>query len=231
MQRFAHSGDLGDIIYGLPAIRACGGGDLALFDMPGRTAHGMTPERAIRIIPLLEMQPYIHRAFFTESTVDHNINGFRDHPHGNLADRHLSSLGLSWRERDRKWIEVDRAIHAADVVICRTERYRNEHFPWDRVLKTYEGRLAFIGTAAEHRLFTEQFGDVPFTDLDNLLDVARVIAGSQLYIGNQTSATAIAEGLKHPYVMEVCPWCHHLAMFHRLGVAHGWDGNVELPEL
>ena len=230
-QRFAHSGDLGDIVYSLPTIRACGGGRLALFDMPGRTAHGMTQERAERIIPLLKAQRYIDDAFFTTDTIDHNINGFRDHPHGNLADKHLSTMGLSWRERDRKWLQIDKPTHAADVVICRTERYRNDQFPWGRVLQTYAGRIAFVGVEREHQVFVDQFGDVPLLKLDNLLDVARVIAGSRLYIGNYTAATAIAEGLKHPSVVEVCPYCHHLAMFHRLGVAHGWDSNVELPEL
>ena len=228
--QFAHSGDFGDIIYALPTIRACGGGRLALFDAPGKTAHGMNPRRAGIIIPLLKAQPYIEDAYFTTDAVDHAINGFRDHPHGNLSDKHLSTMGLSWRERDTKWLEVDRAVHAADVVICRSSRYNNPNFPWSRVLATYPGRCGFIGLADEHRHFTVRFGSVPYIRADNLLDVARIIAGSRLYIGNYTAATAVAEGLKHPSVVEVDPGCHMLGMFHRVGVAHGWDDNVELPQ-
>lgn len=231
-QRFAHSGDLGDIIYALPTIRACGGGRLALFHHPSnRTSHGMSQARANRIIPLLKLQPYIEDAFFTEDRIDHNINGFRDHRAGNTADNTLATMGLPPQERNRKWLEVE-PREEVEVVICRTERYQNPNFPWVSVLQKYQGRCGFIGMRHEYTLFTDQFGDnLPFVEAKNLLEVAQIIAGSKLYIGNYTSATAIAEGLKHTSVVEVYPPCHMPAMFHRIGVAHGWDGSVELPEL
>jgi hypothetical protein len=54
----AHSGDLGDIIYSLPAIRAKGPRSFTLF--PSReSSEIMTAQRAGAIIPLLQAQPYL----------------------------------------------------------------------------------------------------------------------------------------------------------------------------
>jgi hypothetical protein len=57
---FFHTGDLGDIIAALPAIRALGGGYLILGNRHGRGGRElMSPERFAVIEPLLSAQPYI----------------------------------------------------------------------------------------------------------------------------------------------------------------------------
>lgn len=58
----------------------------------------------------------------------------------------------------------------------------------------------------EHRQFCNCFGEVEYQPTKDLLEVAKLIAGSPLFIGNQSSAMAIAEGLKHPRVQEVADW-------------------------
>jgi hypothetical protein len=71
---------------------------------------------------------------------------------------------------------------------------------------------------------------VEFAATKNLLDVARLIAGSELFIGNQSSAGAVAEGLKHRSIQEVSlaiPDC----IFKRPSVQHVWDGRVDLPAI
>lgn len=51
---FFHSGDLGDVLYALPVIRAMGGGRLFLHDEPGvETTHRMSVDRVKLIGPLL----------------------------------------------------------------------------------------------------------------------------------------------------------------------------------
>src|SRR2546430_16669588 len=62
-RRFYHSGDLGDIIYALPAIRALGGGTLYLgpeirlpFKVRTRQQFNWTSFEALA--PLLRFQPY-----------------------------------------------------------------------------------------------------------------------------------------------------------------------------
>lgn len=232
MQNFSHSGDLGDIIYSLPTIRACGGGNLTLFHFPGRTAHGMSQEKTDRIKPLLECQDYIGEVKFSHEFIDHSINGFRNHrAAGNLADMHLATHGLDWTHRVKKWLTVD-PDSQAEVIINRTQRYNNHGFDWGAAVSKYAGKMAFIGSPEEHGIFVDQFGHVPYIHADNLLKVARLIAGCKLFIGNYSAPSAIAEGLKHPMVIEVCPdHNHQLAIFQRMGCILGWDRMVEWPDV
>lgn len=229
---FSHSGDLGDIIYALPAIRAAGGGILYLFDAPGKSAHGMSAEKVARIRPLLMRQPYIHDVVFRPDAPDHDLNGFRDHHGvGNLADMHLSTLELSWRERATRWLEVDYEITEYPIIFSRSPRYHNERFPWQRIRDTYARRAAFIGHPTEYGVFCQEFGDVPYARADNLLEVARIIAGCRLFIGNQSCPEAIAQGLKKRVILEVCPYYSHGSHFQRFGCLMGWDEKIELPSL
>lgn len=232
MQNFSHSGDLGDIIYSLPTIRACGGGNLTLFNFPGRTAHGMSPEKVARIKPLLECQDYIGTVRWSDGFIDHFLNGFRDHRSaGNLADMHLATHGLDWSHRAKKWLSVE-PDHRYDVIVNRTPRYNNPGFDWLSPVAKYAGRIAYIGSPEDHGLFCHHFGEIPYVDADNLLKVAQIIAGCKLFIGNYSAPAAIAEGLKHPMVIEVCPdHNHQLAIFQRMGCVLGWDARVEWPDV
>jgi hypothetical protein len=73
-------------------------------------------------------------------------------------------------------------------------------------------------------------GEVPHYKTKTLLEAARVIAGADLYVGNQTATHAIAEGLKKRIILEVWPEGPN-CIVHRPGVVHGWDQYVKLPEL
>jgi len=203
--RFTHSGDLGDIIYSLPTIRALGGGRLILFDSPALTHHGMSAQRASFIIPLLEAQPYITGVEFSEEPVeDTPLNHFREFgaTGRNLADMHLAAYGLPSRERDTPWLHVSEAIRTTPVVISRTPRYRTP-FPWQRVADKYREAITFIGLEREHQSFCRRYGDVEYRPTANLLEAARVIAGCDLFVGNQGSLSAIAHGLHQNQVLAI----------------------------
>lgn len=230
IKTFSHSGEYGDIIYSLPAIRAAGGGVLYLFHLPGRTAHGMSAHRAAQIRPLLLQQPYIVDVVYDPNAPDHDLNGFRDH-HGNLADQHLCTMGMSWQERSRKWLQVDTVAHSPPVIFARSPRYHNNLFPWKVIRDQYWECAAFIGHRDEHETFCREYGDIEYVQCDDLLQVARVIAGCRLFIGNQSCPAAIAEGLKHTMILEVCRETSHSCMFHRLGCIYGWDERIELPAI
>ena len=92
------------------------------------------------------------------------------------------------------------------VVINRTERYNNPYFPWAKIVQHYGSKIVFIGTPHEHDMFQRSFGLVEFVPTANMLVAARMIAGSALYMGNQSSCMCIAEGLKHPRIQESCLW-------------------------
>ena len=231
MNVFGHSGDLGDIIYSLPTIKALGGGKLFLFDSPGKTAHGMTPAKVDRIRPLLEAQDYIESVEWSDIRLETSLNGFRDHyGHGNLADMHLSTHGLDWRHRVEPWLSVEpRPI--AKVVMQRSARYHG-NFPWSDAVSVYGSEAVFIGLKDEHKAFCDQFGKVEHYDAQDFLELARVIAGSQWFIGNQSSPLAVAHGLKHRVIMEISPGgAQQHCVFQRADCIIVWDGKVEWPRV
>ena len=98
--------------------------------------------------------------------------------------------------------------------------------PWDK----YARDAVFVGLPDEHAAFCREVGPVTQYPTDDLLQVARVIAGAKLFVGNQSSPRAIAEGLKKPVVQEIFmhdPNC----CFNRPDEWDGRDGSVHLPEL
>lgn len=245
---FKHAGDAGDILYSMPTIRALGGGVLCLH-AERWTREPMTEEKVRSLRSLLITQPYIEDVRWLEpgEKVDVNLNDFRaayfrtfrnpDFPkQRNLCEWILRTHGCDPEEQHKQWLKVE-PIHVAPVIINRTGAgrqashiYRNWQFPWRRVVETYENQIAFVGTPAEYEDFCLRFGWAIRNHSETLLELAQVISGSDLFIGNQSCAYAIAEGLKKPAVLEVCPWLPN-CLFNRSDVIHGWDANIDLPPI
>jgi hypothetical protein len=120
------------------------------------------------------------------------------------------------------------------VIVNLTERYRNQSFRWKDVVKHYGDLILFVGLEHEHLYFCRDFGKVEHAKTDNLLQVAELIAGSELFIGNQSSAFAIAEGLKHRRIQEtslVFPDCIFPQAPGLPEVQHVANGEVRLPAI
>jgi hypothetical protein len=237
MNWFGHSGDMGDIIYALPTVRAVGGGVLYLYHQDGKTWHGMDANRAASLRSLLALQPYIEDVVFCPdghppAARDHDLNGFRDHgqPGRNLADMHLATHGFGPEHRNRPWLSVDYPVSDYPVIFARSLRCRNERFPWRQVGETYHGVAAFVGTNEEHGDFCRQIAPIPLVPTEDLLAVARVIAGSRLFVGNQSCPAAIAEGLKQTMILEVYPPLSNCC-FDRPGRINAWDRVAHLPAI
>jgi len=208
MNVFSHSGDIGDIIYSLPTIRACGGGELVLFNFPGRTSQPMSIERYLTLKPLLEFQSYIFKVRFTNNHEDSSLNGFRDHVRNgeNCADWHLCTHGLPWEARTTKWLTVPEPLVKNRTIIAWTPRYHCFDFPWTSVINKYGDDLGFLGYEQYYKEFCKIYNTnnkiINYIKTDNFLNVAQIIEGCSLYIGNLTSMTAIAEGLKKKIIIE-----------------------------
>ncbi len=90
------------------------------------------------------------------------------------------------------------------IIINRTERYTNPTINY-RFLKDYEGSILFSGVERERNIFCEQYNlNIPMLEASSFLEVAQAILQSKFFIGNQSSAFQIAEGLKHPRILETC---------------------------
>ena len=247
---FRHAGDLGDIIYFMPTMRAMGGGTLFI-EAAGYTRVALTPDRWCGLDLLLKQQPYVADVVAWDRRGVHvNGNDFRARMHEVLRKPHMAGPALNkhlahWMSdahgmprncMDAAWLTVT-PKRVAPVVVSRSgpgrashHVYHNPSFPWHRVWRKYGNKAVFVGTPEEHRLFCATCGELPHHPTANLLEVAEVIAGADLFIGNQSCPHAIAEGLKKNILLEVWPAGPNCLVY-RPGVTHWWRDEVELPDV
>lgn len=89
------------------------------------------------------------------------------------------------------------------IIINRTQRYFNNYTTYF-FLKKYEPYLIFAGLPKEREIFCKEWNlDMPLLEVDNFLQLAQEIDNCKFYIGNQSQAFQIAEGLKKQRVLEV----------------------------
>ncbi len=206
MKRFLHSGHIGDIIAFLPLMRKMGGGHIVVTD------HNSTPQlmmdgfRYESLKPLLEQQDYITGVSFEKDpkNIDFNVCGFRKYwGTGTIIEMQAKELGVE--PCIEKWLQVKPNLNLqGKIVCCRSTRYRNDLFPWRELIDKIRDRVVFIGVHDEYGDFVNRFGKVDRFLTNNCLDIAQAIAGSDMFIGNQSSPFWIAAGLYHPLIQETC---------------------------
>ena len=149
--------------------------------------------------------------------VTHNLDKFRPlfvgHP-ANYTDTYCMAMGVNNPDSRKKisdgpWLSVPspKSIEGKPFVVNRTQR------GWtapgcNPVYKTWldEGidkQSIFIGLEEEWEAFKELTSwDIEFHPVANLLEMASIIAGADQFIGNQSAALAVAQGLRVPYAFE-----------------------------
>jgi hypothetical protein len=213
---FKHSGSIGDVLYALAAVRALGGGVFKFDRYSGAWWWGVYGDPVAQAWRLLDRQPYLDLVDWLApgEPYDYNLDCFREvfagetwTPSGiHLGRCHGMPLGLSNAAWAEPWLMNVEPKRIARVVLQRTARYRSPYFRWEAFLADHKGEVAFVGMPAEHADFVRRFGYVPHYPTEDLYDVARVVAGCELYAGNQSSPFAIAEGLKKPALLELWPF-------------------------
>lgn len=220
---FKHSGDLGDIIFSLPAIRALGGGILYLDPEGGRReplvswGNGLfettkiTPKSIESARPLLEAQEYIKEIRYWDGEyVDYNLDTFRMHvKYNNLADSHLAAFGLPFSERDSVWIKYPESkgdLPQVKNLIARSCRYHGNYCFWETLDREVIANALFIGFKEEYDSFLYTFPhmrDLLRIEVNDLVMMAQIIDNCDLFICNQGLPHAIGEALKKPIINEV----------------------------
>lgn len=203
-----HSADLGDVIAAMPTLRALGGGRIIIgpiVNAPMRGRESLKGARFEALKPLLLAQPYVEGIEWQDDPrgFTHDLRDFR---HG---EQHGESL-LNWQARflgvaasDEPWLTVEPSlVSKGRTVIARSARYHNSDFPWKEVLQEHPNAL-FVGTEQEHLQFTREVGPTEYCHTPNLLNLAGVIAGADLFFGNQSCPFWIAAGLGAPLVQEM----------------------------
>lgn len=234
-------GDYGDILYGMAVFKAIGAVDLYARDanhLCKRIVHRM-PE----LEPLLLSQGYVKGLHeHQDEEVHWNAGEFRTQhettrslAHAHLAhyrgQKNLPPITVNFA---MPWIT---GIHpdsrsSGRIVINRTSRYQNPHFRWNAIVSHYGNALLFIGTQEEHSAFTRQFGEVEWQPTRDLLDAAEWICGSAMFIGNQSACYAIAEGMKHRRLLEVCLYQPDvLVSANQSNCYTSADGSLDIPAM
>lgn len=205
--KFAHSGDLGDILASLIAVRQLGGGSYSLCPYPHRAGGPREPmslKRAMFLLPLLRAQPYITEANFEQSPqgVTHDFTTLRNVTHKDdgrdtLADWHANHAGIKDGLDTSPWLRAEPdPTYVGKVVIARSLRYNNAEFPWTRIFEKHKGNCIFIGHSAEcHKLLTRARGRLPIAHCEDAMHMARIIAGASQVYANQSFPLWVALGL------------------------------------
>lgn len=220
---FYHSGNLGDVMYALPAIKAYGGGDLYIGPEQRKTSPCMVPitqDQYDMLEPLLSQQEYLRNVEFSKSYPSgtfHDLNGFRNlwvdrkkkHANGveTLCQAHFWFLGIMDKfEEDRPWLAVPDPIPTGKIIIHRSPRYNSYNFPWDRLVEKRRKDLLFVGLPVEHEKFESDWKcKVSYWGVKNFLEMARIIAGGKAFVGNQSFPLSIAIGAGQRVIVEECP--------------------------
>lgn len=211
--RFSHSGDIGDIIYSLPTIKKLGGGNVFLktktIDKPFKTKFN---ENSFKIIkPLLESQDYIKSVnIYNGEKIDYDLDIFRyfsDLSFTNLAEIYTNIFALDKNIINKKWLNV-KANKKHPVIINKTNRYLNGGEDYNGIIETYgKENCAFVGLESEYRDFIKKHKNIDYIQTNNLLELAQIIKGCSIFVGNQSSPYAIAEGLKKDSILFICSIC------------------------
>lgn len=222
---FSHSGDVGDTIFALSTIATMGGGELVLTPSRDMVREAWTPDKLLNVISLFESQPYISRCRFgdrPDNAINLDVWRRRMRRRENLADTVALTFNQPFWDRERAWLVCEFYDDATKgkAIIHRSPRYHSRDFCWREVVNFLRPDAVFVGSPEEHAAFTSQFGDVPYYPTPTLLALARALAGCRMFVGNQSTPRALAEGLKKRVFVEedrYCPNTH----FVRAGAYYG----------
>jgi hypothetical protein len=239
MKVFSQGGDVGDLIYSLASVKTLGGGRLRLVKT-NYVRESFSPEKVELLRPFLENQPYVTGVEYSQVHTGINLDEFRKSRLNNLSlcDRVATALKIPHYPRDEPWLSCDSPNRIAPVVIARSSRYHSNKCPWPQIWNRYSTKAIFVGLREEYEDWRNRFGSIDYYPTKDWWELCRVIAGAQLFIGNQSAPMALAIGLCVPKIIQEvcleCPNCH----FKRSGIYYFPDHplgsrtkGMELPNI
>jgi len=202
-----HSGDVGDVIYAMPIMKQLG---ITKMILDPERNYGTKMNRMLcnSVGQLLKSQGIDYEvADNYVGPIDHDFDVFRERSI-DLTYNHLSTAQAIAMNIDadlsEPYINITDTNPVAPVVIARSARYHNQSFDWYNLLKDIKTPIAFVGLKGEYESFINKtmLRNVTFYPTDNFYEVARIIAGAKVFIGNQSAPFAVAEGLKVNRIQE-----------------------------
>ena len=228
---FKHAGNSGDIIYSLPIVAALAQKTQATYylqidqhgDYPTDHPLGnvkLNRKMAEMLFPLLRSQPYLHSVeIYDNQAIDYDLDIFRESPllldRGDIA-RWYFYVFNAFYDLSQAWLTVTPDLAYQDtIVLARSERYQNPYLDYS-FLKKYKN-VVFVGVEKEYTLMKAVIPNLTWKPVGDFLELARIIAGSKFFIGNQSFPFSIAEGLKARRILEMSYECPNV-------IVHGKNG-------
>lgn len=228
--KFHHSGDLGDIIFSLPTMRALGGGILVVTNNIEYFIKRENFEAEIlkQLRNFLRKQDYIVEVYLDHRIpydIDYDLNKFRlpqllhktgqlqgedlekfenEWPNTTITQLHFNAFDIDKNEDIEPWLKWNKktVYDKKPIIINRTERYHNDNFPWESIVGKYGKYIYFVGNHKEYKDFISKFGYVDYLQTPDIISLVETIIGSKLLIGNMSFPVALAEGFKHNCLVE-----------------------------
>lgn len=219
---FKHSGNAGDLIYALPAMRALSKGRPAkLFLNLGAPVNewsarehplgrfGLNDDMAKNLKPLLEHQAWLSSVQIQQAeTVDYDLDLIRHVPNiktesGDIARWYFWVFGV-WTDLSEPWLELRPSPAPGNrIVLARSSRYRNPNLNYEFLREVRE--IDFVGTRSEFDEMRRLLPHLNYVACSDFLQLARIIKSARFFIGNQSFPYSLAEALKVPRILEVYP--------------------------
>jgi hypothetical protein len=227
--KIAHGGNAGDLIYSLPAMHKASqisGQPVELIlrtNVPGKYnfqhplgSVQMNDKMAAMLEPLLLSTDFIlsvqivdyREAPKPDYDFDlfrkfHNYTGHISQWYFHIYPELTTDLSIPIHF-DLSAVKPDRPI-----LLNRTNRYHNPTFDYS-ILRPWQHLITFVGLPEEYRIISAKLPDITHTQVSDFAELYQLIKGSELFIGNQSMAYAIAEVSKQQRIVEVCPTANNV---------------------
>lgn len=212
-----HSGNGGDILYSLPAVKALGVRHLILNVYRAPDPHRKLPEdMAAALVPLLLAQDYIDRVTIVAAGVplervdadcigvDYILDRFREQDFTQMHLMHAYARAFNVEiDPNEPFLSVPAAssVPTHELILSLTPRYRALSDEFVRELALYFDDILAISIPNEWRSISGF--DAPVRKCGDFLELAQLIQHSRVFIGNPSLASAIAEGLKARRIVDL----------------------------
>ncbi len=218
-----HSGNSGDIIYSLPYVKGiANGNDVKLFlhanqpvDFSDQFKHPlgrlMLNEKMIRMLqPLFLAQDWIAECnFYEDQPIDIDLDLVRQAPLPVtkicLPRWYFMVFGATF-DLHAPWLKAfpDESVQQT-IVVARSSRYHGHKIDYS-FLRRYPD-IQFLGVEEEFDEMKKMIPQIKYRPVKDFLEMAAIISGCRLFIGNQSFPFALAEALKANRLLEVSVVC------------------------
>lgn len=221
---FKHSGHAGDVIYAIPAMKALAKGKKIhlYFELyqPNRdftrqmqhpNGNVMLTEKTVALFaPLMAAQPEIsYFGAWKGEPIHYDLTLFRSFPFDyrmySISRWYFLTFAVS-ADLGKPWLQiVPDNRYAQTIVLARSSRYHALNISY-AFLSTYQN-LVFVGVPEEYEAMKAEIPELIYQPVSNFAELAAIIAGCQLFIGNQSFPFSLAEALKVKRILEVYYQC------------------------